>query len=296
MAVFKGSAVAIVTPFKETDESVNYEAFADIIDYQIDNGTDAIVVCGSTGEAATMSEQEHLDVCKFCIEHTKGRVPVIAGTGSNRTLTAIQLSKEVASYGADGLLLISPYYNKGTQDGVYKHFKMVADEVPGTPVILYNVPSRTGGNVLPQTVARLVKDVPNIVGIKEASGDISQIVKLMTLCDGNIDLYSGNDDQVVPLLSMGGIGVISVVANVAPKAMHDLCQKFFDGDVKGAAKLQMDTHELFEALFCEVNPIPVKKAVNLMGQNAGPLRMPLTEMTPANTENLRKAMQNFGLI
>ena len=296
MAVFKGSAVAIVTPFKETDESVNYEAFADIIDYQIDNGTDAIVVCGSTGEAATMSEQEHLDVCKFCIEHTKGRVPVIAGTGSNRTLTAMQLSKEVASYGADGLLLISPYYNKGTQDGVYKHFKMVADEVPGTPVILYNVPSRTGGNVLPQTVARLVKDVPNIVGIKEASGDISQIVKLMTLCDGNIDLYSGNDDQVVPLLSMGGLGVISVVANVAPKAMHDLCRKFFDGDVKGAAKLQMDTHELFEALFCEVNPIPVKKAVNLMGQNAGPLRMPLTEMTTANTERLRKAMQNFGLI
>ena len=188
MAVFKGSAVAIVTPFKEADESVNYEAFADIIDYQIDNGTDAIVVCGSTGEAATMSEQEHLDVCKFCIEHVKGRVPVVAGTGSNRTRTAIDLSKEVAGYGADGLLLISPYYNKGTQEGVYKHFKMVADEVNGTPVILYNVPSRTGGNVLPQTVARLVKDVPNIVGIKEASGDISQIVKLMTLCDGNIDL------------------------------------------------------------------------------------------------------------
>ena len=173
---------------------------------------------------------------------------------------------------------------------------MVADEVNGTPVILYNVPSRTGGNVLPQTVARLVKDVPNIVGIKEASGDISQIVKLMTLCDGNIDLYSGNDDQVVPLLSMGGIGVISVVANVAPRAMHDLCQKFFDGDVKGAAKLQRDTHELFELLFCEVNPIPVKKAVDLMGMNAGPLRMPLTEMTPANTEKLRQAMINFGIL
>ena len=296
MAVFKGSAVAIVTPFKEADESVNYEAFADIIDYQIDNGTDAIVVCGSTGEAATMSEQEHLDVCKFCIERVKGRVPVVAGTGSNRTQTAIDLSREVASYGADGLLLISPYYNKGTQEGVYKHFKMVADAVNGTPVILYNVPSRTGGNVLPQTVARLVKDVPNIVGIKEASGDISQIVKLMSLCDGNIELYSGNDDQVVPLLSMGGIGVISVVANVAPKAMHDLCQKFFDGDVKGAARIQMDLEELFEALFCEVNPIPVKKAVDLLGQNAGPLRMPLTEMTPANTERLRKAMQNYGLI
>ncbi len=296
MAVFKGSAVAIVTPFKREDESINYDAFADLIDYQIDNGSDAIVVCGSTGEAATMSEQEHLDACKFCIEYTKGRIPVIGGTGSNRTQTAIDLSREVAGYGADAVLLISPYYNKGTQEGVYKHFKMVADEIPGTPVILYNVPSRTGGNVLPQTVARLVKDVPNIVGIKEASGDISQIVKLMTLCDGNIELYSGNDDQVVPLLSMGGIGVISVVANVAPKAMHDMCYKFFEGDVAGAAKIQRDTHELFEMLFCEVNPIPVKKAVDLIGMNAGPLRMPLTEMTPANTEKLRQAMKNFGLI
>ena len=296
MPVFKGSAVAIVTPFKESDQSVNYDAFADFIDYQIDNGTDAIVVCGSTGEAATISEQEHLDVCRFCIEHVKGRVPVVAGTGSNRTQTAIDLSREVAGYGADGLLLISPYYNKGTQEGVYGHFKMTADAVPGTPVILYNVPSRTGVNVQPATAARLVKDVPNIVGIKEASGDIGQIVKLMTLCDGNIDLYSGNDDQVVPLMSMGGIGVISVVANVAPKAMHDLCQKFFDGDVEGAAKSQMQTHELFENLFSEVNPIPVKKAVDLMGYHAGPLRMPLTEMTPANTEKLRQAMKNFGII
>ena len=296
MSVFKGSAVAIVTPFKKEDESINYDAFADIIDYQIDHGSDAIVVCGSTGEAATMTEQEHLDACRFCIEHTKGRVPVIGGTGSNRTQTAIDLSKEVAGYGADGLLLISPYYNKGTQEGVYKHFKMVADAVPGTPVILYNVPSRTGSNVLPSTVARLVKDVPNIVGIKEASGNISQIVKLMSICDGNIELYSGNDDQVVPLLSMGGLGVISVVANVAPEAMHDMCQKFFDGDVAGAAKIQREIEELFELLFCEVNPIPVKKAVDLMGFNAGPLRMPLTEMTPANTEKLRKAMADFGVL
>ena len=296
MSVFKGSAVAIVTPFKKEDESINYDAFADIIDYQIDHGSDAIVVCGSTGEAATMTEQEHLDACRFCIEHTKGRVPVIGGTGSNRTQTAIDLSREVAGYGADGLLLISPYYNKGTQEGIYKHFKMVADAVPGTPVILYNVPSRTGSNVLPSTVARLVKDVPNIVGIKEASGNISQIVKLMSICDGNIELYSGNDDQVVPLLSMGGLGVISVVANVAPEAMHDMCQKFFDGDVAGAAKIQRDIEELFELLFCEVNPIPVKKAVDLMGFNAGPLRMPLTEMTPANTEKLRKAMADFGVL
>ena len=296
MAIFKGSAVAIVTPFKEPDFSVDYDAFAEIIDYQIENNTDAIVVCGSTGEAATMSEQEHLDVCKFCIEYVKGRVPVIAGTGSNRTLTAIELSEKVAEYGADGLLLISPYYNKGTQEGVYKHFKMVADAVSGTPIILYNVPSRTGVNVLPDTVTRLVRDVPNIVGIKEASGDISQIVKLMSLCDGNIDLYSGNDDQVVPVLSTGGIGVVSVVANVAPLAMHDLCQKFFDGDVKGSMKIQMQIQELFEALFCEVNPIPVKKAVNLLGQKAGTLRMPLTEITQENTKRLRKAMNNFGLI
>ena len=296
MSVFKGSAVAIVTPFKKEDESINYDAFADIIDYQIDHGSDAIVVCGSTGEAATMTEQEHLDACRFCIEHTKGRVPVIGGTGSNRTQTAIDLSREVAGYGADGLLLISPYYNKGTQEGIYKHFKMVADAVPGTPVILYNVPSRTGSNVLPSTVARLVKDVPNIVGIKEASGNISQVVKLMSLTDGNIELYSGNDDQTVPLLSMGGLGVISVVANVAPEAIHDMCQKFFDGDVAGAAKIQREIEELFELLFCEVNPIPVKKAVELMGFSAGPLRMPLTEMTPANTEKLRKAMADFGVL
>ena len=296
MAVFKGSAVAIVTPFKEADESVNYEAFADIIDYQIDNGTDAIVVCGSTGEAATMSEQEHLDVCRFCIEHVKGRVPVVAGTGSNRTRTAIDLSKEVAGYGADGLLLISPYYNKGTQEGVYKHFKMVADEVNGTPVILYNVPSRTGGNINPETVARLVRDVPNIVGIKEASGNISQIVKLMTLTDGNIELFSGNDDQVVPLMSMGGLGVISVVANIAPKAVHDMCDKFLKGDVAGAARIQKDTLALCENLFTEVNPIPVKKACNLMGMNVGPLRMPLTEMEEPNAKKLEDAMRAFGLL
>ncbi len=296
MAVFKGSAVAIVTPFKESDLTINFDAFANIIDYQIEHGTDAIVVCGSTGEAATMSEQEHLDTCKFCIDYVNKRVPVIAGTGSNYTKTSIELSQEVASYGADALLLVSPYYNKGTQKGVYGHFKMTADAVPSTPCILYNVPSRTGGNVLPETVAKLVKDVPNIVGIKEASGDISQVVKLMTACDGNIDLYSGNDDQVVPLMAMGGIGVISVVANIAPQAMHDMCAKFFEGDVAGAAKIQRETHELFENLFSEVNPIPVKKAVNLLGQNAGPLRMPLTEMEPETSERLRQAMVNFGLI
>lgn len=296
MSIFKNSAVAIVTPFKEEDLSVNYDAFADLIDFQIDHGTDAIVVCGSTGEAATMTEQEHLDVCKFCIDYTKKRVPVIAGSGSNCTQTAINLSKEIAGYGADGLLVIHPYYNKATQKGLVKHFTAVAEAADGCPIVLYNVPSRTGGNINPETVAQLVKDVPNIVGIKEASGNISQIVKLMTLTDGNIELYSGNDDQVVPLMSMGGIGVISVVANIAPKAVHDMCDRFLKGDVAGAARLQKDTLALCENLFSEVNPIPVKKACNLMGMNVGPLRMPLTEMEEANAKKLEEAMRAFGLL
>ncbi len=296
MSVFTGSAVAIVTPFhNDAEQSVNYDAFADFIDYQIENGTDAIVVCGSTGEAATMTEQEHCDVVKFCIEHTNHRVPVIAGSGSNCTKTAIELSKEMAAYGADALLVVSPYYNKGTQEGLYQHFKAIADEVKDTPVLLYNVPSRTGGNILPETVARLHKDVANIVGIKEASGNISQVVKLMALTDGDIELYSGNDDQVVPLMSMGGQGVISVVANVAPKAMHDMATKFLEGDVAGAAKIQREIHHLCDDLFCEVNPIPVKKAVNLMGFAAGPLRMPLTEMTDKNAAIMAQHMREFGI-
>ncbi len=297
MSVFTGSAVAIVTPFKEDDAyQVNYEAFADIIDDQIARGTDAIVVCGSTGEAATMTEKEHLDVCKFCIDHVHGRVPVIAGTGSNCTRTAMELSAEVAGYGADGLLVVSPYYNKGTQEGLCTHFAKVASAAPETPIILYNVPSRTGGNILPATVARLVKDVPNIVGIKEASGNISQVVKLMALTDGNIELYSGNDDQVVPLMSMGGLGVISVVANCAPELMHDMCERFHKGDVAGAAQIQRHIDELCDLLFMEVNPIPVKKAMNLLGFAAGPLRLPLTEMEPAHAEQLREALVRYGLL
>ena len=296
MSVFTNSAVAIVTPFTADGERIDYDVFAQLVDFQIDNGSDAIVVCGSTGEAATMTEKEHLEACKFVIDYVKGRVPVIAGTGSNWTKTAIELSSEIAGYGADAVLVVSPYYNKGTQDGMYQHFKAVADAIPGTPLILYNVPSRTGGNILPATVARLVKDVDNIVGIKEASGDISQIVKLMTVTDGNIELYSGNDDQVVPLLSMGGLGVISVVANVAPQAMHDMCAKFHAGDIAGAAALQRQTHELFESLFSEVNPIPVKKAVNLMGFKAGPLRLPLTEMSEGPAAKLAQPMKNFGLL
>ena len=295
MAVFTGSGVAIITPFYEDTQKVNYEAFKEIIDYQIEHGTDAIIVCGSTGEAATMTEQEHVDVCKFCIDYVNGRVPVIGGSGSNCTATAVELSKEIAAAGADALLILTPYYNKATQEGLYLHYKAIADAVPDTPIIMYNIPSRTGCNMLPATTARIVKEIPNVVGIKEASGDISQIVKIMELTNGDIELYSGNDDQVVPLLSIGGKGVISVVANVAPEAMHDMCRKFFDGDIKGAAQLQFDTLELFENLFSEVNPIPVKKAVNLMGFAAGPLRMPLTEMTPAKADKLKEAMIRFGV-
>ncbi len=295
MSVFKGAAVAIVTPFTEDGSAINYEAFAQIVDEQIAGGTDAIVVCGSTGEAATMTEEEHLEAVKFVIDHTNHRVPVIAGTGSNCTSTAVHLSEEAAAYGADALLVVTPYYNKATQAGLYQHYKTVADAVK-TPVILYNVPSRTGCNILPETVARLVKDVDNIVGIKEASGNISQIVKLMTVTDGNVELYSGNDDQTVPILSMGGLGVISVVSNIAPAAVHEMCAKFFAGDVAGAAKMQCDMLDLCDNLFSEVNPIPVKKAMNLLGKNVGPLRMPLTEMEPAHAKVLEDAMQAYGLL
>lgn len=295
MSVFKGAAVAIVTPFTEDGSAINYEAFAQIIDDQIAGGTDAIVVCGSTGEAATMTEEEHLEAVKFVIDYVNHRVPVIAGTGSNCTRTAIHLSKEAASYGADALLVVSPYYNKATQDGLYQHYKAIADSVK-TPIILYNVPSRTGCNILPETVARLVRDVDNIVGIKEASGNISQIVKLMKVTDGNVELYSGNDDQTVPILSMGGLGVISVVSNIAPAAVHEMCAKFFAGDVAGAAAMQCGMLDLCDNLFSEVNPIPVKKAMNLQGKNVGPLRMPLTEMEPAHAKVLEDAMRAYGLL
>lgn len=295
MAVFKGSAVAIITPFHDdAEKTVNYDAMAELIDYHVANGTDAIVVCGSTGEAATMTEEEHLSVCKFVIDYTKHRIPVIAGSGSNCTATTVKLTREIASYGADAALVITPYYNKATQEGLYLHFKAAAEAAGSLPVIMYNVPSRTGCNLLPETAARIVREIPNVVGIKEASGSLSQIVKLMTLTDGGIDLYSGNDDQTVPILSVGGLGVISVVANVAPKAMHDLCTKFFDGDVKGAMKIQRETETLFEDLFSEVNPIPVKKAVNLLGFAAGPLRLPLTEMSKDKAAKLEADMKAFG--
>ncbi|TCL58916.1 4-hydroxy-tetrahydrodipicolinate synthase [Kineothrix alysoides] len=294
MAVFTGAGVAIVTPFKENGE-VNYEKFAELLEFQIKGGTDAIIVCGTTGEASTLTHEEHLDVIKYCVEKVNGRIPVIAGTGSNCTQTAIFLSTEAEEYGVDALLIVTPYYNKATQKGLFHHFKAIADSVK-VPVILYNVPSRTGCNILPETVVKLCTEVENIVGVKEASGNISQVTKLMSLAEGRVDLYSGNDDQIVPLLALGGKGVISVLSNVAPRETHDICQKYFQGDVEGSRDLQLRAIELCDALFCEVNPIPVKKAMNLMNMEAGPLRMPLSEMDEVNLPKLEKAMKGFGIL
>lgn len=294
MSVFKGAGVAIVTPMKANGE-VNYERFADLIEFQIANGTDAIIVCGTTGEASTLSHEEHLEVIRYCTEKVAGRVPVIAGTGSNSTETAVYLSTEAEKYGVDGLLLVSPYYNKATQNGLYTHFKTVADAVK-LPIILYNVPSRTGCNILPDTIIRLATEVENIVAVKEACGNISQIARLAAKAGGKVDIYSGNDDQIVPILSLGGIGVISVLSNIAPRETHEICEKYFAGDVRGSMELQLRAMDLCDALFCEVNPIPVKKALNLMGMEAGVLRLPLTEMEEANAEKLKKAMQDFGLL
>jgi 4-hydroxy-tetrahydrodipicolinate synthase len=294
MAIFKGAGVAIITPFNE-DGSVNYDKFGEFIEEQIEGSIDAIIVCGTTGEAATLTEEEHLKVIKYCVDKVAGRVPVIAGTGSNCTRTAIFLSQQASSYGVDGLLVVTPYYNKATQDGLYDHFKAIADSTI-KPIILYNVPGRTGCNILPQTIVRLCRDVKNIVGVKEASGNISQIAKLMALADGCVDLYSGNDDQAVPIMSLGGLGVISVLANVAPKKTHDICAKYLAGDVEGARKLQLEAIDLIDSLFCEVNPIPVKTALNIMGKEAGPLRMPMSPMNENDTERLTKSLKDYGLI
>ena len=293
MAIFTGAGVAIVTPFKK-DESIDYDRLDELIDFHCENGTDSIIICGTTGESATMTEKEHLECVKFTIERTKGRIPVIAGSGSNCTRTAVEMSKEAESYGADGLLLVTPYYNKATQAGLIAHYTAVAKEVKA-PIIMYSVAGRTGCNIEPATVAALVNNVDNIVGIKEASGNIGQVARIMALTDGNIDLYSGNDDQIVPLLSLGGKGVISVLSNIAPKETHDMCEKFFEGDIKGSAELQLKAIPLVEQLFCEVNPIPVKKAMQLIGMDCGGLRMPLTELTKAHEESLAKAMKDFGL-
>ena len=294
MAIFTGAGVAIITPMN-SDGSVNYEEFAKLIDFQIDNQTDSIIVCGTTGESATLSEEEHSEVIRFCIKHVNGRVPVIAGTGSNCTETAVKLSKEAEEAGADGLLVVTPYYNKATQNGLIAHYTDIANAV-NIPIIMYNVPSRTGCNILPATAAKLFKEVDNIVGIKEASGDISQVAALMALTNGEIDLYSGNDDQIVPIMSLGGKGVISVLSNIAPRQTHEIVMDYVNGDVKSSCRKQLEAIELVKALFCEVNPIPVKEAANLMGFNAGILRKPLSQMEPKNVEVLKTAMKNYGLI
>ena len=292
--IFTGSGVAIITPMKP-DGSIHFERLGQLIDFQIENGTDAIIICGTTGESATMTHEEHLDTIRACVEHVNKRVPVVAGTGSNCTETAIYLSKEAEKIGADALLVVTPYYNKATQKGLKEHFTMVAESV-SLPIILYNVPSRTGCNIQPETAVELAKAVPNIVGIKEASGNISQVVKLASLAQGCIDIYSGNDDQVIPLLSLGGKGVISVLSNVAPRQTHDMVMEYLEGDREKGVKIQLELLELCNALFCEVNPIPVKKAVELMGLCGGTLRRPMTEIEPQNAERLKKAMIEAGII
>lgn len=293
MAIFTGAGVAIVTPFRE-DGSVAYDSLDRLIDFHCENGTDSIVICGTSGEAATLTEEEHMKCVKFTVERTKGRIPVIAGTGSNCTATAMALSEEAAGYGADGVLVVTPYYNKATQKGMITHFTKVA-QAAKVPVVLYNIPGRTGCKMEAETVAQLVNHVDNIVAIKEASGDFSNIARMMELTDGKLDLYSGNDDQIVPLMSLGGKGVISVLSNVAPKAAHDICRLYLDGKVKESCALQLKALPLIRALFSEVNPIPVKKAVELMGLCGGTVREPLTELEPEHIEILRQEMRNFGL-
>ena len=294
MPIFKGAGVAIVTPMKNNLE-VDYDALETNINYQIDNGTDAIVIAGTTGESATLSEEEHKKVVKAAVEFTKHRVPVIAGTGSNSTQTAIELSQEADADGVDAVLIVTPYYNKATQKGLIGHYTSVAESIK-VPVIMYNVPSRTGCNLQPATVAHLVKNVDNIVAIKDATGDLSQAAQMMNLCDGNLELYSGNDDQVVPLLSIGGLGVISVLSNIAPRQAHNIVMEFLEGDYKKAAKLQLDAIPLINALFSEVNPIPVKAPMNMLGMQAGPLRAPLSELEDAHKEILRQEMIKYGLM
>lgn len=291
--IFKGAAAALITPFT-TDGKINYGEFGRIIDDQINNGTDALVVCGTTGEPSTMPDEEHIEAMRFAIDYTKKRVPVIAGTGSNDTAYCVELSKKAEEMGADALLLVTPYYNKCTQKGLKIHYEEVAKKVD-LPMILYSVKSRTGVNIAPETLAELSK-IDNIVAVKEASGDISQVAKIASLCGDRLDIYSGNDDQIIPILALGGIGVISVLSNVAPKFTHDLVMDYLNGNHEAALKAQLSVLDLVDALFCEVNPIPVKTAMRLMGYDAGPLRLPLCEMEDKNLEILKKALLNHNLI
>lgn len=293
MAIFKGAGVAIVTPMYENEE-VNYDKLEEIINQQIDGGTDSIIITGTTGEASTLSMEEHRNVIKAAVEFTKHRIPVIAGTGSNCTRTAIQLSQEAEEDGADGLLIVTPYYNKASQAGLVKHYSQIAQSTK-LPIIMYNVPGRTGCNLLPETVATLFKQEENIVGLKEATGNMAQASQTMYLTDGKIDMYSGEDGLVLPMLSIGGIGVISVWSNIAPRQVHDLCYSYFNGDMETAQKLQREALPLVDALFSDVNPIPVKTAMNLMGMEVGPFRAPLCDMSDAAKAKLIEAMKNYGL-
>ena len=292
MSIFEGSGVAIITPFN--NEGVNFEKLRVLLEWHIEKGTDAIIICGTTGEATTMTEKEKKDTIKFTVDVVNKRIPVIAGTGSNNTATAISMSKYAENVGVDGLLIITPYYNKTTQKGLIKHFKAINDEV-STPIILYNVPSRTGVNIKPETFLKL-SELNNIVAVKEASGDISQIVKIKELCRDKIDIYSGNDDQVVSIMSIGGIGVISVLANIIPDKVHDMAIKCLENDYKSALDIQLDTLSLTNSLFIETNPIPVKTAMNLMGLEVGPLRLPLCEMEPHNEDILKTALKENKLM
>lgn len=294
MAIFKGAGVAIVTPMND-DESVNFDKLNELIDEQIAGGTDAIVICGTTGESACLSVEEHLSTVKECIEYVNHRVPVIAGTGSNCTRDAIAMSKKAEEFGADGLLCVTPYYNKATQKGLVQHYSAISEAVH-TPIIMYNVPSRTGCNIQPETAAYLAKHTKNVRALKAASGNLSQIAKTIALAGDDLDVYSGNDDQIVPIMSLGGLGVISVLSNVAPAKTHAICKSMLDGDVRAAAKLQLEAIDLIGSLFCEVNPIPVKTALNLMGKKVGPLRAPMCEMEEENKERLKKSMEAYGIL
>lgn len=291
--IFKGAGVALITPMNE-DGSVNYDTLSQLIEFQIKNGTDAIITCGTTGESATLSFEEKLKVIKFTIEKTAKRIPVIAGTGCNNTETALESSLKAQELGADGLLIVTPYYNKTSQSGLIKHYTHIADKI-NIPIILYNVPSRTGVNIQPETCAELSKH-PNICAIKEASGDISQVAKIKNLCGENLNIYSGNDDQIVPLLSLGGIGVISVFSNICPKECHLIVKEYLEGNVKAASRMQIKYLELMNAMFCDVNPIPVKEALNMMGYGCGKCRMPLDILSEENYKKLESIMKKFSLI
>ncbi|MEG1254759.1 4-hydroxy-tetrahydrodipicolinate synthase [Clostridium sp.] len=292
MSIFKGSGVAIVTPFNK--DGINFPKLKELIEWHIESKTDAIIICGTTGEASTMTECEKKDAIKFTVDAVNKRIPVIAGTGSNNTMASVEMSKYAESVGVDGLLVINPYYNKTSAKGLIAHFKIIAESVK-TPIVVYNVPSRTGMNITPKALFELCQ-MENIVAVKEASGNISQIAEIKALCKDKLDIYSGNDNEILPTLAIGGMGIISVIANIVPKDVHDICELFFNGDIKASQELFLKTIPLTNACFCETNPIPIKTALNLIGREVGDLRLPLVDMDTANLEFLKKELKNYDLI